>query len=146
MRQKFFFTLAAFLLVVFVLGAVKLSQVKKALAISLEMPPSGVTTIEARSMVWQPMINAIGTLAPVEGVTVAADADGTVVKIAAENGALVKAGDLILSLDTSVESAQLTAAGYSLKGKINRMEAYKVAVGHVEDPDGNDIELVQRLP
>jgi membrane fusion protein, multidrug efflux system len=110
MRQKFFFTLAVFLLVVFTLGAVKLSQVKEALAVSHEMPPSAVTTFEARTMIWKPVINAIGSLAPVEGVTVAADADGTVVKIAAENGAFVKAGDLILSLDSSVESAQLAAA------------------------------------
>jgi membrane fusion protein (multidrug efflux system) len=110
MRQKFFFTLGGFLLVVFVLGAVKLSQVKEALAVSHEMPPSAVTTVEAKTAIWKPVINAIGTLAPVEGVTVAADADGTVVKVAAENGALVKAGDLIISLDTSVEAAQLSAA------------------------------------
>jgi membrane fusion protein, multidrug efflux system len=109
MRQKFFLTLGGFLLVVFVLGAVKLSQVKEALAVSHEIPPSAVTTVEAKTMIWKPVINAIGTLAPVEGVTVAADADGTVVKIAAENGALVKAGDLIISLDTSVEVAQLSA-------------------------------------
>src|SRR3954467_15924833 len=109
MRQKFFFTLGGFLLVVFVLGAVKLSQVKEALAVSHEMPPSAVTTVEAKTAIWKPVINAIGTLAPVEGGTVAADADGTVVKVAAENGALVKAGDLIISLDTSVESAQLSA-------------------------------------
>jgi membrane fusion protein (multidrug efflux system) len=110
MRKKFFVTLAGFLLVVFVLGAIKLSQVKEALAVSREFPPSGVTTAEAKEMVWKPVINAIGTLAPVEGVTVAADADGTVVKIAAENGAFVKAGDLIISLDATVESAQLSAA------------------------------------
>lgn len=110
MRQKFFFTLGGFLLVVFVLGAIKLSQVKEALAISHEMPPSAVTTVEAKAIVWKAVINAIGTLAPVEGVTVAADADGTVVKIAAENGSLVKAGDLIISLDSTVESAQLSAA------------------------------------
>ena len=48
--------------------------------------------------------------------------------------------------DIEALAAQLTAAGYSLKGKINRLEAYTVAVGHVEDPDGNNIELVQRLP
>lgn len=41
---------------------------------------------------------------------VAADADGTIVKIAAESGTSVKAGDLLVQLDTSVELAQLAAA------------------------------------
>jgi predicted enzyme related to lactoylglutathione lyase len=48
--------------------------------------------------------------------------------------------------DVEALAARLTAAGYALTGKINRLEAYKVAVGHVVDPDGNHIELVQRLP
>ncbi|MBC8104981.1 MAG: hypothetical protein H7Z14_00190, partial [Anaerolineae bacterium] len=72
MRLKFFFTLGVFLLVVFVLGAIKLSQVKEALAVPFTIPPSAVTTVEAKAIIWKSVINAIGTLAPVEGVTVAA--------------------------------------------------------------------------
>lgn len=40
--------------------------------------------------------------------------------------------------------ARLSAAGYELKGGIHEMQQYGVAIGMVEDPDGNHIELVQR--
>lgn len=110
MPKKFLIAIGGFILVVLVLGAVKAVQIKAMMAMSNEMPPAAVTTIEAKAAVWKPVINAIGTLAPVQGVTIAADADGTVVKIGAENGATVKAGDLIIGLDTSVEAAQLAAA------------------------------------
>jgi catechol 2,3-dioxygenase-like lactoylglutathione lyase family enzyme len=39
---------------------------------------------------------------------------------------------------------QLKAAGYPLKGPINEMAQYRVSVAHVEDPDGNHLELIQR--
>lgn len=110
MLNKFLIAIFGFILVVVALGAVKAVQIKKMSAVSHEMPPSAVTSFEARAVSWQPVISAIGTLASVEGVTVAADADGTVVKIAAESGTFVKAGDLLVGLDTSVESAQLAAA------------------------------------
>lgn len=56
------------------------------------------------------MLRAIATLAPVQGVDLAADADGVIVAIPVENGAPVKAGDLLVELDTTVEAAQLASA------------------------------------
>lgn len=110
MFKKFIIALAGFAVVVFALGAVKVAQIKQASSAPHGNPPSAVTSIEAKSVAWQPVLKAIGTLAPVQGVTVAADADGVIAKIAAENGAAVKAGDLLFELDTSVEVAQLAAA------------------------------------
>jgi membrane fusion protein (multidrug efflux system) len=46
----------------------------------------------------------------VQGVTIAAEIPGKIVKIAFEPGAAVKAGDLLIQLDTSTEEAQLRAA------------------------------------
>ena len=46
--------------------------------------------------------------------------------------------------DLKALEARLIAAGYKLKAPIVEIAQYKVAVGHVEDPDGNQIELVQR--
>ena len=40
--------------------------------------------------------------------------------------------------------AQLKAAGYKLKAAINEIRQYHVSVGQLEDPDGNQIELIQR--
>lgn len=110
MIMKFLVALVGFALVVLSLGAVKMSQFK-AMAAQMHSPPAAaVTTIKAELASWRPTINAIGTLAPVEGVTLGADADGTVVRIAVENGAVVKEGDALIELDTSVEAAQLAAA------------------------------------
>lgn len=110
MIKKFFIVIVGFAAVVLALGAVKVAQFKEMASVSHEMPASAVTSYEAKAVAWQPVISAIGTLAPVEGVTIAADADGAIVKIAAESGTAVKAGDLIIQLDTSVEVAQLASA------------------------------------
>lgn len=110
MIMKFLIALVGFALVVLSLGAVKMSQFKAMASMNHTPPASAVTTIKAELASWRPTINAIATLAPVEGVTLGADADGTVVHIAVENGAMVKAGDILIELDTSVEAAQLAAA------------------------------------
>jgi len=111
MIKRFVLALAAFAALVVSLGAVKVAQIREMAAIPRDMPPAAITSIRAETAVWRPTINAIATLAPVEGVTLAADADGTVVRIAVENGASVQAGDVLIELDTSVETAQLAAAG-----------------------------------
>lgn len=110
MAKKFILVVGGFLAVVLALGAVKAAQVNKMMS-TPQMPPlTSVSTAEAKAVQWHSSLHAIGTLAPVEGVTISADADGTVVKIAAENGAAVKTGDLLVELDTTVEAAQLAAA------------------------------------
>jgi membrane fusion protein (multidrug efflux system) len=74
------------------------------------MPPTVVTAAPATQETWENSIEATGTLAAVQGVTVAAEMAGKVVKIEFEAGASVKAGDLLVQLDTSTEEAQLRAA------------------------------------
>jgi len=110
MFKKFLIAITGFILVVFLLGAVKAKQIADMTAVSHVPPPSAVTTTEAKAANWHSYINSIGTLAPVEGVTLAADADGTITRILADSGTAVKAGDLLVELDTSVETAQLAAA------------------------------------
>ncbi|MBS0664501.1 MAG: efflux RND transporter periplasmic adaptor subunit [Verrucomicrobia bacterium] len=128
MLKKYAIALAGFVLVVAILGAVKAAQIKEMTSVTHVPPPTAVTTFEARSVAWQPTINAIGTLAPVEGVTLAPDADGTIVKIAVENGAHVKAGDLVIELDTTVEEAQLSAAeARAALAKLQRDRAVELA-------------------
>lgn len=110
MLKKFLFALAGFAVVVLGLGAVKRAQIIEMSSMSRAIPATSVTSTEAQVVTWAPVLSAIGTLAPFEGVTVAADADGTIVQIAAESGSFVKSGDLLIALDTSVEVAQLAAA------------------------------------
>ena len=110
MLKKLLASLGAFLVVVLSLGAVKVAQIKEASSQQHVQPPSAVTSFEARLETWQPSLGAIATLAPVQGVVLSAEISGAVTKVAVENGAAVKAGDLLIQLDDSVERAQLQAA------------------------------------
>lgn len=110
MLKKYILALIGFVLLVTVLGAVKALQIKKLSSQPHVTPATAVTTVTAVEAAWRPVLSAIATLAPVEGVTLGADADGTISRIAVESGALVKAGDLLLEFDTTVEAAQLAAA------------------------------------
>ena len=110
MILRFFLALVGFAAVVAVLGIVKASQIQDMAGTQPQMPLTAVTTSVATKAEWNPSIRAIGTLAPVQGVTISAELEGTITEIAVGNGAAVKAGDLLIRLDTLVEEAQLHAA------------------------------------
>ena len=94
------------------IGAVKYGQIKKGMAqqAAFQMPPETVTTVVAKNEQWPATISAIGTVAAVHGVTVSADLPGIVAKISFDSGKSVKAGDVLVQLDTKQEQAQLAAA------------------------------------
>lgn len=110
MTKKFIIAIAAVLALILILGGVKVLQIMKASSQQHAMPPTSVTTVEAIQAEWRPVLSAISTLAPVQGVTLGADADGIISRIAVENGASVKAGDVLLEFDRTVETAQLAAS------------------------------------
>jgi membrane fusion protein, multidrug efflux system len=103
-----------FLAVVFGLGFVKFTQIqgfmKLAKSGAFEPPPTAVTTEVAKQSEWQPTLEAVGSIAAVNGVTVSTDLAGIVRQIAFESGNKVHAGDLIARLDTAQEEAQLHKA------------------------------------
>lgn len=79
-------------------------------AMAAAMPPTVVTATAAKQEAWGNSLSASGSIAAVQGVTISAEMPGKIVKIAFEAGAAVKAGDLLVQLDTSTEEAQLQAA------------------------------------
>jgi membrane fusion protein (multidrug efflux system) len=93
------------------LGFVKFKQIQVAVAqgAAMQPPPDAVTTIVAQQETWPATLNAIGTTAAVQGVTVSADLPGTVERIAFDSGAAVRRGDVLAALDTRQERAQLAA-------------------------------------
>ncbi|MFT3869708.1 MAG: efflux RND transporter periplasmic adaptor subunit [Nibricoccus sp.] len=124
MLKKFIITLFAFTLLVVGLGAVKVAQIKEMSSHPHVQPAAAVTTTEAHTENWNPVIHSIATIAPVQGVTISADAAGAIVKIHAESGSSVKEGDLLMEIDTSVENAQLRAAEAQLVlAKLNAQRA-----------------------
>ncbi len=110
MIKKFIIALVGFAAVIAFLGGVKASQIKEMMSTPHVMPAASVATVEARAVEWRSYIKSIGTLAPVEGVTISAESEGAVVRVAVESGSAVKAGDLLVEIDSSVELAQLAAA------------------------------------
>ena len=94
------------------LGFFKYHQYSAAVAIgkSYAPPPTAVTTLVAKREIWPSTLNVIGTAQAIQGVTVSADLPGTVDKINFESGQQVKAGDVLVELDTRQERAQLAAA------------------------------------
>ncbi len=110
MIKRFIIAFAGFITVVALLGVVKASQIQEMVGNQPQMPLTAVTTTTAENAQWHPTIKAIGSLAPVQGVTISAELEGTITEIAVENGATVSTGDLIVRLDTTVETAQLDAA------------------------------------
>ena len=94
------------------LGFVKFRQVKASIAehSSFQPPPEAVTTIVAHKDRWPATLEAIGSVAAVQGVTVAADLPGIVQTISFDSGKEVHTGDVLVQLDTREEKAQLADA------------------------------------
>jgi membrane fusion protein, multidrug efflux system len=112
MKKRMFQMLAAVLVVVAALGFVKFQQIRTAMAMgrSFAPPPETVTTLVARPQRWEAALEATGSVAPVQGVTLSADEPGVVESIVFESGSHVRAGQTLVRLDTRQERAQLTSA------------------------------------
>jgi membrane fusion protein (multidrug efflux system) len=73
-------------------------------------PPEVVSTDLSRAERWGGSISAVGTVAPVRGVSISNDAAGVVSRIHFDSGAFVRAGQPLVELDSRVERAQIAAA------------------------------------
>src|ERR1022692_4368846 len=111
MKRKTVAALFVLLLVVGGLAGVKVLEIRKMIATGLAyaVPPESVSSAVAHVEQWQDTLDAIGSIAAVQGVTVTPEIAGTVSEIAFQSGAAVTRGDLLVRLDTSSEEAQLRA-------------------------------------
>jgi membrane fusion protein (multidrug efflux system) len=111
MAKRMVLMLGVVLALLSTLGFVKFKQIQTAVqaASHFQMPPVAVTSIVAHQEQWPSTMGVIGTIEAVHGVQVSADLPGTVDKIAFESGQFVKAGQVLVELDTRQERAQLAA-------------------------------------
>jgi len=107
--KRMFIMLALAAVFIAGLGFTKYHQIQAATHMVMQPPPEAVTTIVTKQERWPATLGVIGTAAAVQGVTVSADLPGTVDRIAFESGKFVKAGDVLVELDTRQERAQLAA-------------------------------------
>jgi len=112
MKKRLILTLAGMAIFIAAIAVVKIRQVQAGIAqnASFQPPPEAVTTVRATADRWPASVDAIGTVEAVHGVTVAADLPGLVSRIEFESGKKVRAGDVLVRLDTRQEQAQLQAA------------------------------------
>lgn len=75
-----------------------------------QMPKSSVSSVVAETSKWSKFYTAVGSVSATSGITVTAELSGVVEMIGFDSGQEVKKGDLLISLDTSTERAQLRSA------------------------------------
>jgi membrane fusion protein (multidrug efflux system) len=115
--KRMIVTLAGVAALIVVLAVVKVRQIQTAIAqaSSFQPPPEAVTSLLAREETFPSTLKAIGSVTSVQGVTVSADLPGIVSEVAFESGTSVRAGALLVRLDTRQEQAQLAAAQAQLE-------------------------------
>jgi membrane fusion protein (multidrug efflux system) len=72
-------------------------------------PPEVVGMTLARKQTWESTLNAVASVVSAKGVALSNDAPGVVSAIHFDSGQVVKQGDVLVELDTSVERAQLAS-------------------------------------
>lgn len=88
-------------------------------------PEFPVTAMVTKAQDWVPTIEAIGFIEPNQGVTLSTELAGTIDAITFESGKPVKADQLLLRLDSTVERANLRASQAKLpaaKAKFDRFQ------------------------
>ncbi len=104
----------ALLLLVGGLVAIKFTQISSLISMGKQMqkagpPPESVGTAVAQEQTWGGSFSAVGTIASVKGVSISNEAPGIVSGIHFDSGAVVKAGQVLVELDSKAERAQLAS-------------------------------------
>jgi membrane fusion protein (multidrug efflux system) len=116
-RPAMRYVLVIFGLVVLVgaLAGVKALQIGSLMKMGEQMeksgpPPEVVATAVVQEQAWEGTLSAVGSVSAAKGVAVSNDAAGVVSAIRFESGAVVKAGQVLVELESGVERAQLASA------------------------------------
>ena len=151
MVKRIIITLIGLIVLIGGLAGIKSLQIKRMIAHgdNFVPPPEVVTTAMAKTDSWESFLTAVGSLEAVQGVVVTSELTGKVVRIAFEPGTMVKAGDLLVQQDTSVESAQLRAAEAEVAlAKINFERTKKLVANNTvsqSDFDNADAKFKQAV-
>jgi len=108
--MKTFLTILGLVAVIGVIILIKVIQISTLIHTKAVVPPEPVSTVQVAEQTWQRSLTSVGSVSPVQGVTVPAELDGKIVEIDFEAGSTVKAGDVLIRQDTSAEAAQLRSA------------------------------------
>lgn len=73
-------------------------------------PPESVSTTVVKEDSWEDILPAVGSVVAAKGVSISSEVPGAVTAIHFESGAFVKAGQVLVELDSSIERAQRASA------------------------------------
>ncbi|MHA6999516.1 efflux RND transporter periplasmic adaptor subunit [Aeromonas schubertii] len=109
-------------------------------------PEFPVTVHKVATEAWVPTIEAIGFIEPNQGVTLTTEQSGTIDTISFESGQTVKADQLLLSLDASVEKANLSASLARLPAAKAKYERYRnlLTKGSISQDQLDDTEATYK--
>lgn len=100
-------------------------QQMAAMMASMPEPEHPVTLSKVTAQDWVPSIGAIGFIRPKQGVMLTSQTNGVIDKIMFESGQQVKKGQVLLTLDSKVEKANLASAQARLPAAKSRFTRYQ---------------------
>lgn len=116
MNRKFIIRLVIVLVVLFLMfgcifgfNIVKFYMTKAFLK-KFTFPPAVVNVVKVKAQDWQPTFGAVGTIEGTQDVEIASQVSGTLLHYYVDSGEYVSKGQKIVSLDYSVEEAELQKA------------------------------------
>jgi membrane fusion protein (multidrug efflux system) len=103
------------------LAGAKVLQVRRMIAkFSAPQPPAPIAVVNAERMRWERSLFAVGSLSAVQDVVVTTEVPGLVATLRFESGQHVRAGDVLVTLDSSVDLAEL--AGLEASEELARLQ------------------------
>lgn len=112
MKKTYIIVIIGLIVIIGGLAGIKVLQIRAMIdqGKNFVLPPEVVTSVSVKADSWESVLTAVGSLDAVQGVTITAEITGKVSHINFEAGSRVKAGDLLVQQDMSVEKAQLREA------------------------------------
>ncbi len=92
---------------------------------NMPQPPVAVTALEARQQNWTEGLEAVGTLVAINGTDVTTEAGGVVRELAFEAGQPVRAGQVLVRLNTSNELATLKSLEAASKLAVTQRDRWR---------------------
>lgn len=112
--MRYVFAALALILLVGGLAAIKTKQIGQLINFGKQAekegpPPESVSTAISQEQIWGGSLTAVGTVTAVRGVAISSEVPGIVKAIHFESGAIVRQGQVLVELDSSVERSQVAA-------------------------------------
>lgn len=109
--KRWLITIFTLLCIVAILGFIKFTQIKAAIAFgeSFPEPSQTVEVMQVSAAQWRPNLQVIGEVKAKRSVELRNEFEGIITKVAYPSGGMVSQGDLLVQLDIAPELAELEA-------------------------------------